>query len=192
MRPHARQPRQQILILRQLDLELALARAGALGKDVEDQSRAVEHLDAELLAQNAHLRGAQLVVEHREIAVVCLDQLFHFAHLAVADKAAGVGRGALLDQHGGRLAPRRFNESGKLVHRHVGGALARVHAGGREPGQDRAFFFDFGFGYHKTPYRFLIFKSLWMPPTSYVTETSPGVSAATRICSAPRASSRRR
>ena len=47
----------------------------------------------------------------------------------------------------GQTQTSTFDESGKLVHRHVGGALVRVHAGGREPGQDRAFFFDFGFGY---------------------------------------------
>ena len=37
------EPGQVILILRQLDLELALARLGPLGEDVEDERAAVEH-----------------------------------------------------------------------------------------------------------------------------------------------------
>ena len=47
--PLADQPRQEICELRQLDLELALARARALGEDVEDQRRPVDDLDAERL-----------------------------------------------------------------------------------------------------------------------------------------------
>src|SRR5207253_10673569 len=42
--PHPRQPWQQILQLRELDLEAAFATAGALGEDIEDQLRAIEHL----------------------------------------------------------------------------------------------------------------------------------------------------
>ena len=37
--PEPRQPRQQMLQLRQFDLQLAFARAGALREDVQDQRR---------------------------------------------------------------------------------------------------------------------------------------------------------
>ena len=45
------QPRQQVRELRQLDLELALRGARALGEDVEDERGAVDHLDAERAAR---------------------------------------------------------------------------------------------------------------------------------------------
>ena len=48
--PDADQPRQQIFELRELDLQLAFARARAPGEDVEDQLRAIDHLAVEPLA----------------------------------------------------------------------------------------------------------------------------------------------
>ena len=49
------QPRQQVRELRQLDLQLALRRARALGEDVEDERGAIDHLDAERLGEVALL-----------------------------------------------------------------------------------------------------------------------------------------
>ena len=59
----AGQPRQQVVQLRQLHLQLAFARAGAAGEDIEDQLRAVEDLDIERLLQIALLGGRQFAVE---------------------------------------------------------------------------------------------------------------------------------
>ena len=55
--PVARQPRQQMLQLREFHLELAFARPGALGEDVEDQRRAVEDLAIEQRFKVAALGG---------------------------------------------------------------------------------------------------------------------------------------
>ncbi len=55
--PEPRQPRQQMLELRQLDLQLAFASAGAPGEDVEDQRRAVEDLAVEDAFEITALRG---------------------------------------------------------------------------------------------------------------------------------------
>ena len=63
MRPHTDQARQQVLILRELDLKSALFCLRPLGENVENQPAAVEHLHAELFAQNAHLRGREVIVE---------------------------------------------------------------------------------------------------------------------------------
>src|SRR5882724_2959008 len=45
--PHASQARQKILQLRQLDLQTAFATARALGKNIENQLRAIEDLARE-------------------------------------------------------------------------------------------------------------------------------------------------
>ena len=46
-----RQPRQQMLQLRQLDLQLAFTRAGALGENVENQRSPIENLAVENLLE---------------------------------------------------------------------------------------------------------------------------------------------
>ena len=63
----ADEPRQQVLQLRELDLQLAFARPGAAREDVEDQLRAVDDLAAERLLEVAQLRRAQLVVEDDDV-----------------------------------------------------------------------------------------------------------------------------
>ena len=68
--PEPRQARQQMLELRQFDLQLAFARAGALGEDVEDERRAVENLAVENLLQVAALRGGKFVVEDDRVHVL--------------------------------------------------------------------------------------------------------------------------
>ena len=65
MRPHTGQARQQIFILRQLNLKLTLAGLRSLGENIEYQAGAVKNLDAQLLGQHAHLGRGQLIVEHR-------------------------------------------------------------------------------------------------------------------------------
>src|SRR5205807_6578213 len=59
----AGEPRQQVFQLGELDLQLAFARAGATGEDVEDQLRAIDDLAAHLFLDVAKLRRRQLVVE---------------------------------------------------------------------------------------------------------------------------------
>ena len=64
-RAGADEPRQQVLQLRELDLQLAFARAGAPRKDVEDELRAIDDLSADLFLDLPQLRRRQLVVEDR-------------------------------------------------------------------------------------------------------------------------------
>src|SRR5438132_1504531 len=67
VRPLPDEPRQQIRELRQLDLQLALARARALGEDVEDQRRPVDDLQAERLGDVALLARRERVVADDEV-----------------------------------------------------------------------------------------------------------------------------
>ena len=48
VRPLAPQPRKYVLVLGQLHLETALLRTRVLSEDVQDQRRAVQHLDLKL------------------------------------------------------------------------------------------------------------------------------------------------
>jgi len=88
MRPLAGQARQAVLVLRQLDLERAFARAGVLREDFEDQRRAVDdlHLVAEPLLQLALVARRKLVVEDHHVGAGLGDPLDHFFELAGADK----------------------------------------------------------------------------------------------------------
>ena len=59
VRPLAAQARQDVLVLRQLDLQPALPRPRVLREDVEDQRGAVEHLHVQRLLEVALLRGVR-------------------------------------------------------------------------------------------------------------------------------------
>ena len=69
--PLARQPRQQVLQLRQLDLQLAGQAVGALREDVENELAAIDHLDLERALEVALLRRRQRVVEDGDVARRC-------------------------------------------------------------------------------------------------------------------------
>ena len=88
VRPHAGQARQRVLELRQLDLQPRFARARAAREDVEDQLRAVHHLDAERLLEIAHLRRREVVVEDGHVGLALLGQRLQLFDLALADERA--------------------------------------------------------------------------------------------------------
>src|SRR5262249_40678336 len=86
MRPRARQARQEVVELRQLDLQLALEAAGAGGEDVEDQLAAVEHLDVEALGEGALLAWAQVLVDDHHRGAMLTHGLLELLDLALADE----------------------------------------------------------------------------------------------------------
>ena len=113
--PHARQPGQQISVLGQRHLEPALAGAGPLGEDVQDQGGAVHDRDAQLFGEHPLLGGGQGVVEDHEIRPQAVDQLLDLRRFALADEGARVGRGLVL-QHRGQAGPaRRVQQGGQLL-----------------------------------------------------------------------------
>ena len=85
-----RESRQQMLKLRQLDLQLAFARAGALGEDVENQRRAVEDLAVENFFQVAALRRRKVVVENHRVHVLPPAEIREFAALPLPMNVAGL------------------------------------------------------------------------------------------------------
>ena len=114
MRPHTDQARQQVLILRELDLKPALLCLRPLGENVENQPAAVEHLHAEFFAQNAHLRGREVIVEDDHCRLLRLDELADLRDLALADEGVRIGRGQRLQHDADADAARRFDERAQL------------------------------------------------------------------------------
>ena len=66
------EPRQEILELRQLDLQLALEAPGTLREDVEDERAAIDDLAAERLLEVALLRRGERIVEDHDVGVLGL------------------------------------------------------------------------------------------------------------------------
>ena len=67
--PQPPHPRQVVLELGQLDLQLALGGMGMVGEDVEDHRRAVDHRHAQRRLEVALLARRQLVVAGDEVGV---------------------------------------------------------------------------------------------------------------------------
>ena len=113
--PEPRQARQQMLQLRQLDLELALACAGALGEDVQNERRAVEDLAVKGGLQVAALRGGQLVIEDNGIDIGLAAMQGELLSLAFPDVSGGAGRGHLLYAIANDFAARGGGQLGKFL-----------------------------------------------------------------------------
>ena len=90
VRPQASHAREVVLELGELDLELALGRAGVVGEDVEDDRRAVDHRDAELLLEVALLSREQLVVDGDQVRVGVLGRLLQLRELPATEVAVRV------------------------------------------------------------------------------------------------------
>ena len=97
--PHARQSRQQVLVLGELDLRLGAGRLRAAGEDVEDEARAVEDFHLQLALDVRHLLRGQVVVENHQADVVVLDVGAQLLELALAHVGARVGVVELLHEH---------------------------------------------------------------------------------------------
>lgn len=103
----ANQPRQQILELRQLDLQLTFPRPGTRGKNVQDELRPVEYPAVKHAFEVAQLCRAQLVVEDHEIYHGLVARERQRLHLAPTKQQSRVRPPSLLqhpqhDCHAGR------------------------------------------------------------------------------------------
>ena len=101
--------------LGQLDLQLALEGAGALGEDVEDQARAVEGAAGEEALEVALLARRQRVIDEDEVGTRGLDGRLDLLGLAAAHEQAGVGALPHTADIGDRLDARRHREGAQLL-----------------------------------------------------------------------------
>ena len=113
--PLAGEPRQEVLVLRQLDLEAAFAGPGTFGEDVEDEGSAVEDLDLEGVFQLALLRRAELVVEDDDGAVESAALRLYLRQLALADVVRRMGVRQLLDGAADDAGAGGIGEEGELI-----------------------------------------------------------------------------
>src|SRR5271166_4298823 len=79
------EPGQQVLQLRQLDLELTFAGAGVARKNVEDELRAVDNPYVEVALQVTLLRGRELVVEDDHIGRTRRHRAFQLLQLSASN-----------------------------------------------------------------------------------------------------------
>jgi hypothetical protein len=80
-----------MLELSQFNLQLALARAGALGENVENERGAVKHLAIEDAFEIAALRRGKFVVENDRVHVMATAMLRKLVRLAAADEGTRDG-----------------------------------------------------------------------------------------------------
>ena len=86
MGPLARETRQQIFELCQLDLQLAFVAARALGENIENELAAVDDPDFERRFQIALLRRGQILVHDHEIGMAVAQRFLDLVDLAAADQ----------------------------------------------------------------------------------------------------------
>ncbi len=134
--PHTRQPGQEVLVLGQGHLQAALAGAGPLGENVQDEGGPVHHRHPQLLRQHPLLGGGEGVVEDHDVRPQTLDQLLDLRRLALADEGAGVGGGPVLQHRPQAQAPRRVQQGGQLVQGFVAGVFLLGEGGGVQARQD--------------------------------------------------------
>ena len=128
--PHPPHPRQVVVELRELDLELSLGAHGMLREDVEDQLRPVDHARLERVLERPLLCRAELVVDEKHLRAGGAVDLLELLEFPLADVRARVRLPAVLDDALDGLdagSPRELLELSQLV-----GAVGS----GREHGED--------------------------------------------------------
>jgi hypothetical protein len=101
--------------LRQLHLELAFPRAGALGEDIQNERGAIENLATEDSFQVARLGTGQLVVGYDRVHFQFLATGGKLGGLAGADERAGHGGFELLGGGARDNSPSSLGELGELL-----------------------------------------------------------------------------
>ena len=118
MRPQAAHPREVVLELGELDLELAVRALGVAGEDVEDHGGAVDDGQPQLLLEVALLARRQLVVAGDHVGVGALGRLLDLLDLARPEVGVGVRALAVLDglaDHGDAGRAQQLLELGQVV-----------------------------------------------------------------------------
>ena len=111
----SRQPRQQVGHLSQLDLQPALFRMRAAGKDVQHQGRPINDFHFQQPFQVALLGRGELAVENHQVGTMLVDVLLEIFDLAGADEGPGIGFGPLLQNSPSNDRPGSFSKSREFL-----------------------------------------------------------------------------
>ncbi|RMP65068.1 hypothetical protein ALQ18_05181 [Pseudomonas marginalis pv. marginalis] len=87
--PATHQPRAHVVKLGQFNLELAFMGTGALGENIENQTRAVDHAALEHSFEVTFLTGREDVIEDHQIGLFGMHQVAQFLDLAAANQEFG-------------------------------------------------------------------------------------------------------
>ncbi len=115
MAPKAGQAREQMLQLRQFNLQFPFARPGALRENVQDERRAVEHFAIEHALQIPALGGRKFIIEYNRVHLLRAAASRKLAGLAAADKGPGHGRLQFLRAVPDDLAACRGRQLGEFL-----------------------------------------------------------------------------
>jgi len=133
----ADQPRQQVLQLRELDLQLAFPRPRAPREDVENELRAIDDLAIDLLFDLPQLRRRQLVVEDDDVDAGFGARGGERLDFARAEERGRIRFGPFLQHAQHDVGARRLREAGQFVERPLG--LEPPRPAGNESDERRAF-----------------------------------------------------
>ena len=112
--PLPAQPRQQVLQLRQLHLQLALAGARVAGKNVQNQLRPVQHAAGQRRFQVAQLRRRKVVVKEHQIGLGRSGDAGNLLHFAGANQRRRIRPPAPLHHLGRHYAAGARHQLAKL------------------------------------------------------------------------------
>jgi hypothetical protein len=116
--PHAAHARKVVLELRKLDLELALGARGVLREDVEDELRAVDHAQLELVFETALLTRVEVIVDDERLGLRAGHRLLQLDELSLSHVGARIRRRPALHERSDRLdscGPQKLPHLGELV-----------------------------------------------------------------------------
>ena len=127
--------RHGIFQLRQLYLELTLARHGMQCENIEYEHTAVYHVDiADIILKIPYLRGRKLTVEYHCVNLVIFAKLGKLADLSLSDICPRIGRFLILHHPRKNLNPCRFAQALQLRERDL--CLVFIHVSCHERDKD--------------------------------------------------------
>ncbi len=134
--PHVAEARVGVFELGEGDLQLRFVGAGAGGKNVENELRAVEDFDLDDFFEVAELVGGHVVIEDDDVSIEVIDEDLYLGGFAFADEGAGDDGAAVLDDLGHDLGAGGFGEAGEFAQ-----GIARIGGGtGENDANDDGFF----------------------------------------------------
>ena len=125
--PQTGQTRLMVFQLRHLDLQFALMALRALGKNIENQARAIHDLHFEFRFQIALLRGAEAVVKHHDFRAMLMHGQLDFLNFTATGKECGIRSFATAGDGADHLAAITLHQQMQFLHRRFKIAFTKIN-----------------------------------------------------------------